>query len=198
MAKTIQNHFNFCLFGASSDNPAPIYFEKTAALGAEMARRRAGLVFGAGATGLMGAACRASHQNGGKIIGIAPKFFDKEGVLFQNCTEMIFTETMRQRKQLMEEKSDAFIVVPGGIGTLEEFFEIYTLRQLSRHNKPIALYNINGYYDKLLELLQHITAEGFMAEDCLHLFGIFDDPVLLLNYLEEQISSNRYSDDSSE
>ena len=110
MAKTIQNHFNFCLFGASSDNPAPIYFEKTAALGAEMARRRAGLVFGAGATGLMGAACRAAHQNGGKIIGIAPKFFDKEGVLFQNCTEMIFTETMRQRKQLMEEKSDEMCI----------------------------------------------------------------------------------------
>ncbi len=173
-----------CLFGASSDRLEKIYFEKTAELGREIARRRAGLVFGGGATGLMGAACRAVHQCGGEIIGIAPEFFNREGVLFQHCTELIFTETMRQRKQLMEDMSDGFIITPGGIGTLEEFFEIYTLRQLQRHNKPIAIYNINGYYDKLIELLNHTAAEGFMAESCLRLIGVFSEAAPLLDYLE--------------
>ena len=178
-----------CLFGASSDQLAPVYFEKTAELGREMARRRAGLVFGGGATGLMGAAARAVHQSGGEIIGIAPKFFDTEGVLFQSCTERMFTQTMRQRKQLMEDMSDGFIVSPGGIGTLEEFFEIYTLRQLSRHKKPIAIYNICGYYDKLLELLQHTVSEGFMSADCLNLVGVYDEPGPLLDYLAEELQT---------
>lgn len=177
---------NFCLFGASSDSAASIYYEKTTELGREMARRGIGMVFGGGATGLMGAACRGMSREGGNIIGIAPKFFDKEGVLSKDCTELIFTDTMRQRKQLMENLSDGFIVTPGGIGTLEEFFEIYTLLQLERHQKPIALYNINGYFDKLLSLLQHTASEGFLSQNCLSLFGIFDEPVPLLNYLSSK------------
>lgn len=173
----------FCLFGASSNDAAPFYYEKNAALGEEMARRGIVMVFGGGATGMMGAACRAMSREGGEIIGIAPRFFDREGVLSAECTELIFTDTMRQRKQLMEDLSDGFIVTPGGIGTLEEFFEIYTLLQLGRHQKPIALYNIGGYYDKLLSLLQHTASEGFLSEECLSLLGIFDEPGPLLDYL---------------
>ncbi len=172
-----------CLFGASSDHLAPAYFEAVNRLGEEMGRRQIGLVFGGGAAGLMGAACRGVQRYGGEIIGIAPKFFDQEGVLFQDCTEMIFTDTMRERKQRMEDLSSGFAVVPGGIGTLEEFFEIFTLRQLSRHHKPIALLNINGYFDKLAELLEHTAAEGFMTAQTLELFGIFDKPDQLLDYL---------------
>ena len=132
-----------CLFGASSDHLASAYFEAVNLLGKEMGRRQIGLVFGGGATGLMGAACRGAAEYGGEIIGIAPRFFQQDGILFQNCSQMIFTDTMRERKQRMEDLSDGFAVVPGGIGTLEEFFEIFTLRQLGRHHKPIALLNVN-------------------------------------------------------
>lgn len=176
-----------CLFGASSDELAPVYFEAVNSLGEEMGRRQIGLIFGGGATGLMGAACRSVQKCHGEIIGIAPKFFDREGVLAQNCSQMIFTDTMRERKQRMEELADGFVVVPGGIGTLEEFFEIFTLRQLCRHQKPIALYNVNGYFDKLAELLQHIVSEGFMTGQVLQLLGIFDRPDALLDYLTQNM-----------
>ncbi len=172
-----------CLFGASSDQLAPVYFEAANCLGEEMGRRQIGLVFGGGATGLMGAVCRGVHKYGGEIIGIAPRFFDQEGILFQNCSQMIFTDTMRERKQRLEDLSDGFVVVPGGIGTLEEFFEIFTLRQLNRHRKPIALFNVNGYFDKLIELLEHTAAEGFTAGEALTLFDIFDSADQLLDHL---------------
>ena len=92
---------------------------------------------------------------GGEIVGVAPRFFDEPGILFQGCTQMHFTDTMRQRKELMEQLSDGFIMAPGGIGTFEEFFEILTLRQLGRHQKPIAILNVRGYYDPLLALLEN-------------------------------------------
>ena len=82
-------------------------------------------------------------------LGIAPRFFDKPGVLYENCSEFIFTDTMRERKQLLEERSEATIVAPGGIGTYEEFFEILTLKSLGRIDRPIVIYNINGYYDRM-------------------------------------------------
>lgn len=175
-----------CLFGASSDKLDREYFNQVNALGCEMGNRGMSLIFGGGATGLMGAACRGVHSKNGEIIGIAPKFFDREGVLFQDCTKMIFTETMRQRKQLMEDYSDGFVVVPGGIGTFEEFFEIFTLRQLSRHHKPIAIFNVNGYYDKLMAFLDHAVSEGFMGSETLDLIGVFDDPSKLLTWIERQ------------
>lgn len=173
-----------CLFGASSDNLAAEYFDRVGVLGRKMGKRGIALVFGGGATGLMGAACRGAYAECGEIIGIAPKFFDKDGVLFEGCTEFIFTETMRQRKQLMEDFSDGFIVVPGGIGTFEEFFEIFTLRQLDRHGKPIAIFNINGYYDRLIEFLNHAVSEGFMSKDHMDLVGVFDDADELLDYFK--------------
>ena len=174
-----------CLFGASSDHLASAYFEAVNLLGKEMGRRQIGLVFGGGATGLMGAACRGAAEYGGEIIGIAPRFFQQDGILFQNCSQMIFTDTMRERKQRMEDLSDGFAVVPGGIGTLEEFFEIFTLRQLGRHHKPIALLNVNGYFDKLGELLKHTVSEGFIFDQVLQFFGIFEEPGQLIDYLIE-------------
>ena len=136
---------------------------------------------------LWGAAVRGVMAAGGYSLGIAPTFFDKPGILYENCSEFIFTETMRERKQLMEDRADAFVMVPGGIGTYEEFFEILTLKQLGRHNKPIAVYNINGYYDLLEQMLRHTAAQGFMSESCLELFGIFDDAGALLDYLEKNM-----------
>ena len=106
----------------------------------------------------MGAAARGVAAENGYILGIAPRFFDQPGVLYEKCTEFIFTENMRERKKLLEEKSDATIVAPGGIGTYEEFFEIFTLKSLKRIDRPIVLYNIDGYYDKMKALLEKRNA----------------------------------------
>lgn len=174
-----------CMYGASSTELENIYYEKAEEFGHAMAERGHGLVFGGGATGLMGAAVRGVFAAGGHSLGIAPTFFDKPGILFENCSEFIFTETMRERKQLMEDRADAFVMMPGGIGTYEEFFEILTLKQLGRNNKPIAVYNINGYYDLLVEMLRHTVDEKFMSAECLGLFGVFENAEALLDYLEK-------------
>lgn len=176
---------NICLFGASSENIDNSYFVEVEKLGRLMAAKGHNLVFGGGATGLMGAAVRGLSSEGGKSLGIAPRFFDKPGVLFEECTEFIFTDTMRQRKQLMEEKSDAFIIVPGGIGTFEEFFEILTLKQLGRHDKPIAIFNINNYYDDINNIILKAATEGFLKEMHLDIYKISDNPEELLNYIEK-------------
>ena len=126
---------NICIYGASSAKLAPVYYEKTEELGRMMGLRGHGLVFGGGATGLMGAAARGVDAHHGYILGIAPSFFDQPGVLYEHCSEFIFTETMRERKKLLEERSEATIVAPGGIGTYEEFFEILTLKSLEAFEK---------------------------------------------------------------
>lgn len=155
---------NICIYGASSDAIDASYKKAAWELGEKLGESAFGMVFGGGATGLMGAAARGLRSRGGVLIGVAPRFFDRPGVLYEDCNEMIWTETMRERKQKMEEMSDGFVVLPGGIGTFEEFFEILTLRQLRRHDKPIILYNINGYYDQVRVLLEQAVREQFMAE----------------------------------
>ena len=174
-----------CLYGASSSLLADEYYAAAYTIGEGLAVLGIGLVFGGGATGLMGAAARGADSKGGEIIGVAPKFFDEEGVLYQNCTEFIFTETMRERKQIMEDLADGFIVAPGGIGTLEEFFEIFTLRQLDRHRKPIYILNTCGYYDRLLAFLEHMVEEDFMKQYCLDMIHIYDNPSDLVEALKE-------------
>ena len=173
---------NICVYGASSAQLEQSYYDRTEELGRMMAKRGHGLVFGGGATGMMGAAARGVDAEKGYILGIAPRFFDNPGVL---CSEFIFTETMRERKKLLEERSDATIVTPGGIGTYEEFFEILTLKSLHRLDRPIVLYNINGYYDGMKALLQHTADEKFMDESNLKLCEFMDDPGEILAYIEK-------------
>lgn len=136
-----------CVYGASSDAIDSMFIRAGETLGERMAERGHELVFGGGAHGMMGAVARGMTKKGGRIIGVAPSFFQVDGVLYEQCDEFLYTETMRERKQLMEDRADAFIMTAGGIGTLEEFFEILTLRQLERHKKPIAVLNTDGYYD---------------------------------------------------
>lgn len=174
-----------CVYGASSNEIDASYIAAVEELGRSMAARGHGLVFGGGGQGLMGAAARGVHSRGGYSLGIAPSFFNVDGILFENCTEFIYTETMRERKQLMEDRSDAFVMTPGGIGTFEEFFEILTLKQLGRHNKPIAILNVNGYYDDMAQMLQTTVREGFMRPACLELYGVFQTSEQLLDYLEK-------------
>ena len=179
---------NICLYGAASDNIAKEYISLVESLGREMAKRGHGLVYGGGAGGLMGAAARGVRKENGKVIGIAPSFFNVDGILFEDCTEFIYTETMRERKALMELKADAFVAVPGGIGTFDELFEIMSLRQLSQHTKPIAIFNVNGYYDDIKNMLEKAVNEGFVTEKCKKIAPLFDNAEELLCYLEKEIS----------
>ena len=173
-----------CVYGAASNEIDKSYIENGEILGKEMEKRGHSLVFGGGATGLMGAVARGIKTENAEIIGVAPSFFNVDGILYEHCSEMIYTQTMRERKQIMEEKSDAFIVTVGGIGTFEEFFEILTLRSLDRHKKPIAILNTNGYYDHLIKFLKNGVEENFLKEENLNLFYISDNVSEILNYLE--------------
>ena len=167
---------NICVFGASGDELDREYFLAAGALGALMAREGHCLIFGGGAGGLMGECARGAHDGGGEIIGVAPRFFDEPGILYGDCSRFIYTETMAQRKQTMEDMAEAFVVLPGGIGTFEEFFEVLTLKQLGRHEKPMALLNTLGYYDALLALLENAVEGGFLSRGCLELFSLCDAP----------------------
>lgn len=171
---------NICVFGASSNDIDAGFITAGETLGRTLAEQGHGLVFGGGQTGLMGAVVRGVVEKGGSSIGVAPTFFDKPGVLFERCTEFYFTETMRERKELMEQKADAFIMTPGGIGTMEEFFEIFTLQQLGRHNKPIGILNTDGYYDELLQMLIHTAEKGFMDKKCMDALCVSEEPEDLL------------------
>jgi len=173
-----------CVYGASSDAIDSAYLQAGEQLGEAMAKRGHGLVFGGGQKGMMGAVARGMTRGNGEIIGVAPRFFDVEGVLYPACTKFIFTDTMRERKAIMEVRADAFIMSPGGIGTFEEFFEILTLRQLGRHSKPIAVLNTNGYYEPLRQMLEHAIEQNFMTPACRSLCAFVESQEELLDYLE--------------
>src|SRR5690606_24094010 len=162
-----------------------VYEAGARSLGKEMIRRDHSLVYGAGRVGLMGVIADEMLGAGKEVLGIIPqKLVDRE-VAHRGCTELIIVETMRDRKWLMAERGDAFIAMPGGIGTLEELFEIMTLNQLHYIQKPLALYNVNGYYDKLIDFLNHAMKEGFMYPEQEELLIISDDPSELLDQIDK-------------
>ena len=175
---------NICVYGASSTEIDKKYIEAGEALGRLMADRGHSLVFGGGANGMMGAVARGVHEGGGFIIGVAPSFFNVDGILYDKCTQFIYPDTMRERKRIMDESSAAFIASPGGLGTFDEFFEIVTLKQLGRHSKPIALLSTDGYYDHFEAFIQNGIDQKFMNPECRELFYISDDPVKILDYIE--------------
>ena len=175
---------NICVYGASSKSIDEKYIKAGEALGEQMAERGHTLVFGGGGHGMMGAVARGVKKGGGKVIGVAPSFFNVDGVLFDGCDEFIYTETMRERKQIMEDRSDAFIAAPGGVGTFEELFEIITLKQLGRHSKPVAVFNVNGYYSGIKDMFERAVEESFMTRACLSLFRMTEDKGEILDYLE--------------
>lgn len=176
-----------CIFGAASDLIDKKYVERVEALALKLAERGHDLVFGAGANGLMGAAARGFTKGGGKITGIIPSFFLEDTVepIYDKCDELIYTDTMNERKEGMEDIADAFIIVPGGIGTLEEMFEVITLKQLCQHKKPIAFYNIFNYYDKLMEFMVFSEQERFIREGCHNLYISTENDDELIDYLED-------------
>ena len=177
---------NICVFGAASTKTGPEYIEAVEAMGKAMAERGHKLVYGAGAHGLMGAAARGFKAGGGEVTGVIPNFFRDEKIeaIFERCDELIFTETMAQRKTKMEELADAFVIVPGGIGTYEELFEVLTLKQLGRHGKPLAIYNIDGFYDPLEMMMYHGMKAKFIRANCQLLYLIFTDCEEMIDFLE--------------
>ena len=176
---------NICLYGASSNTLDRVYLDAAYDFGARLAKNGHTLVYGGGAQGVMGAAARGVSDNGGRIIGIAPTFFQVDGILFDHCTEFIPTETMAERKQLMMAHADAFVMAPGGFGTLEEFFEVLTLKQLGRHNPAIAILNTNGFYDKLQEFVLSAVEQRFIRSACLNIYALCPTPADTLTYLEQ-------------
>lgn len=186
MKGRMTSRMTICVYGASSDAIREEYKAAGEALGYSMARRGHTMIFGGGASGLMGAAARGIVQGGGRCVGIVPSFFNVDGVLFDKCTELIYTETMRERKRMMEERSDAFVMTPGGIGTFDEFFEIFTLRYLNVHQKPIAIFNPAGCFDGLYAVLEKMADEGFLQREALGMIPMFDEADALLEYLETE------------
>ncbi len=175
---------NICIYGASSNKIDLSFITKAEDLGEKLAKRGHALVFGGGTNGLMGAVARGFSKSQGKVIGIAPSFFNVDGVLYDKCQEFIYPETMRKRKELMEQMSDAFIMTPGGVGTFDEFFEILTLKQLGLHSKPIAIFNINGYFNSLISTLNYAVETEFMDNRTTELCPAFEDIDELINYIE--------------
>ena len=175
-----------CVFGAASSKIDDIYKEKTEMVGKMIVERGHSLVFGGGGSGLMGAVAKGVHNANGHILGVMPKFFEDENIeeVFPHCDTLIEPDTMRERKQIMDDNADAFLIVPGGIGTLEEFFEILTSKQLCRHNKPIAIYNINGFYNDLYTLFKSAIDKKFINKDCCKLLCVSENIEDLFVYME--------------
>lgn len=175
-----------CVYGAASSEIDKSFVEAGEELGRRMVERGHSLVFGGGRNGMMGATARGISERNGKILGIAPAFFNDNNaeISFNNCSEFIHTETMRERKRLLEENSDAFIISPGGIGTFDEFFEILTLKQLGRHNKAIVILNINNYFDNMLKMMEISIEQKFITSDCVELYKVMDNIEDTLNYIE--------------
>ena len=177
-----------CVFAGSSPGSFSGYTSAAATLGVELAKRGTGMVFGGGATGLMGAAADAALDHGGEVIGVVPKFMMKNSrkMIHDQLTELHEVESMHARKALMFELSAGFIALPGGFGTLEEFLEIVTWRQLGLHDKPCAVLNVNGYFDPLLNLLDHAVAERFLQSEQRNRLVVETTPEAILDSLETQ------------
>ena len=174
---------NICLYGSGSRKIDEIYTDEAYKLGCAMAEKGHMLVFGGGDTGMMGACARGVHDNNGKSLGIAPEWINNFEPLCENCSEFIYVNTMDERKKKFEENSDAFIISPGGIGTLDEFFEIITLKKLKQINQEIIIFNIAGFYDKMLEMIDEMSEKGFLYKQE-ELFKIANSIDEIFEYLD--------------
>lgn len=169
---------NIGVFCASADCIQEVYFKDAAALGKGMAERGWSLVYGGTNCGLMNETAKAVLHYGGKAVGVIPECFRDRGVAAEGITELLTAPDMKERKQLMRERSDAFIALPGGWGTLEEITEVVTLKQLGYHNKPIVFVNTNGFYDKFFEFIRDTRKEGFISR-------AYDELYLVTHRIEE-------------
>ena len=157
-------NYAVCVYCGSGLGAAPAYGQAAKAFGAELAKERVTLVYGGGGRGLMGELARATLASGGRVVGIIPEFLTETEHVLTGVNELIVTQNMHERKMSMFEKSDGFVALPGGIGTLEELVEVSTWKQLGQHQKPIILANINHYWDPFLDLISHMRKELFIRQ----------------------------------
>lgn len=184
-----------CVFCSSSDRIAQNHFDLAEALGHELAERRLTLVYGGGGVGLMGALARSASRKQGKIIGVIPGFMRARELAFEEVDELVVTTTMRERKAEMEARADAFFVLPGGFGTLEEVVEIITLKQLAIHHKPIVFLNQGGFFDPLLVFFERMFAEEFtrpLYRDFYKIAGSLDEAFEYLAAYEFDPAENQW------
>ena len=174
------------VYGAASNRIDDKYIKDGFELGKRLGERGHSMVFGAGSDGLMGAVARGFKSVGAFVHGVIPTFFEENGYekIFYEADKITYTETMAERKAIMEDNADAFVITPGGIGTYEEFFQIITLKQLGRHQKAIALFNSHGYFDDLKKLLEDAIGMGFVNNECKKLALFFDNMDELIDYIE--------------
>lgn len=171
------------VFCASSRNVAQVYRDAAAELGLALAARDATVVFGGGSIGLMGVLADAALDAGGRVIGVIPRDLETAELAHEGVTELIVVDTMHERKALMSEHAAAYLVLPGGFGTYEEFFEVVTWKQLGMHVKPIVLVNVNGYFNQLLAQFEHAVNEKFVRRYNSELFEVaqsIDEALALL------------------
>ncbi len=161
-----------CVYCSASSNIAPHYGEEVKALGQIMAQHGWSLVFGGGGCGLMGAVADSVLSHGGKAVGIIPEHLKQQDKPQEGLTELFVVDTMHQRKQMMVDRSDAFVILPGGLGTLDEAFEILTWKQLKLHDKPVVLLNSHGYWDEFLNLIDKMIEEKFVVSAHKNLFSV--------------------------
>ena len=165
-----------CIFGASGNELEKEYFDAARRLGELMAKGGHTLIYGGGSTGLMGACADGVKARGGRAVGIAPRYFDEADFLRKDFGEFVFTETMAERKTLMLDMAEAFIVLPGGTGTMDEFFETLTLKQLGRQPKALVLLDTLGYYAPLYALLCAMVEKGFTGKSALEMIALCPTP----------------------
>ncbi|MEZ4858065.1 MAG: TIGR00730 family Rossman fold protein [Flavobacteriaceae bacterium] len=174
-----------CVFCGSSEGNDMSLIELANTVGRTFAERNITLVYGAAKIGIMGVLAKSVLENQGQVIGIIPEFLKKKEVVHLGLTELITTQNMHDRKLKMQQISDGFMALPGGIGTLEELFEILTWLQLGLHNKPIGLLNSNHFYDDLLQLLETMVRKGFLKIENYELLLVSDSLDILLEKMEE-------------
>ena len=179
----MNNIKSICVFCGSSQAVEDSYKSVATELGREIGKRGADLVYGGASIGLMGCVARGVHEEKGKVIGILPEFFRKKDIEYLDADELIVTKDMRERKAKMDERSDAFIVLPGGIGTLEETMEILSMRQLKLTNKPLVFISTGGFYDKLNETFASMIEQKFAKENIRNMFAMTSDPKGALEYI---------------
>jgi uncharacterized protein (TIGR00730 family) len=176
---------SICVFCGSSSGTSPIYLEVAQRLGLVLASANITLVYGGASIGVMGALADAALQANGNVTGVIPYMLNKREVVHTGLTDLRVVGSMHERKALMVELADGFIALPGGIGTLEELFEVWTWGQLGVHEKPCGLLNVNGYFNPLLAFIGHMVAQGFLREEHRSLVLVDDDPETLLARLRE-------------
>lgn len=176
---------HICVFCGSSAGDNVLYREAAQELANQLLNKKHGLVYGGAHVGLMGEIANHILKNNGTVIGVIPRSLEEREVAHKELTELFVVENMHQRKMKMHELSDGFIAMPGGLGTIEEIFEMITWAQLGFHNKPCAFLNINGYYDKLLSFLDNCVSEGFLEKEYRDMIIVDENPEVVLTKMEQ-------------